>query len=448
MPTYEQLYHLNLSNLEAAADRWEETATKFKGLHTSYGDQVARPFRQAGWNQPVLTAAKADNDVRAAQQQFESAHKEAQGIAGVLTSLHAELKKARADLRRLADVEAKELDLHVSATGTVTPRYDLSQDNGARHDPDGQAAIREQQQACDAFARRLSDVLQRAADADETACWALRRDLGGSRSDFNSRVVTSLDDADAARAAELKKNARTEKNGWIAEGEAEASGPGTGTSVSGPDTGAGKLGEAEAHADLGRASAEGSLTNGPMKLDGAAEAYVGAKVSAGGGITNEGISGEAGAFAGAEASANGRADAGPVGVYGRAEAKAGAEAGVNAGIGLEGMRAGAEAFAGAKAGVTGGADIGGIGVGASAEGWAGIGAEAETTLGKGADSKWHIGAKAGAALGLGGEVGFEVTVDPGKIADTASDAADAVGDAAGALGDAAGAFGDAVGSLF
>ncbi len=205
MPTYEQLYHLNLSNLKAAADRWEETATKFKGLHTSYGDQVARPFKQAGWTQPVLTAAKADNDVAAAQKQFESAQKQAHGIAGVLTSLHTELQKAKEDLHHLADVEAKEQGLHVSATGRVTGRYDLSQDTGARHDPDGQAAIREQQDACDALVRRIERVLQRAADADESACWALRRDLGSSKSDFNSKVVTSLDDADATRAAELMK---------------------------------------------------------------------------------------------------------------------------------------------------------------------------------------------------------------------------------------------------
>ncbi|MET9832337.1 hypothetical protein ABZ078_24245 [Streptomyces sp. NPDC006385] len=441
MPTYEQLYHLNLGNLKAAADRWGETATKFKALHTAYGDQVARPFKQAGWTQPVLTVAKADNDIRAAQQQFESAHKEAKGIAGVLTSLHTELKKARDDLRHLADVEAKEQNLRVSTTGTVTPRHDLSQDVGARNDPDGQAAIREQQEACEEFARRLRRVLQRAADADETACWALRRDVGGNRSDFNSKVVTSLDDAEATRAAERKKDSRTKTDGWVAEGETEASGPGTGTSVTGADTGAGKLSEAQAHADLGRASAEGSLTNGPLSLTGAAEAYVGTKVSAAGGITHEGIKGEVGAFVGGEASANGRVDAGPVGLYGRAEAKAGAEAGAGVGIGPEGVHAGAEAFAGAKAGVAGGADLGGIGVGGTAEGWVGVGAEAEATLGKGADGKWHIGAKAGAALGLGGEVGFEVTVDPGKVADTASDAADAVGDAAGAVG-------DAIGSLF
>lgn len=205
MPTYEQLYHLNLSNLKASAERWEETVTKFKGLHTAYGDQVARPFRQAGWTQPVMTAAKADGDVRAAEQEFADAHKEAQGIAGVLTTLHAELKKAKDDLHHLADVEAKAQDLHVSPTGVVTSRNDLSQDPQRHHDPDAQAIIREQHEACDAFARRIERVLQRAADADDTACWALRRDLGGYTDNFNSKVVMSLDSADATHAAELMK---------------------------------------------------------------------------------------------------------------------------------------------------------------------------------------------------------------------------------------------------
>ncbi|MFE1784794.1 hypothetical protein ACFW9F_19980 [Streptomyces sp. NPDC059506] len=436
MPTYEHLYHLNLGNLKAAAARWEDTANKFKGLHTTYGSQVSRPFRQAGWVQPFLTATKADSDVRAAQQQFESAHKEANGIAGVLASLHAELKKAKDDLHRLADVEAKEQGLHVGADGTVTPRDDLSRNTAARHDPDGQTAIREQQEACEAFVRRIERVLQRAADADETACWALRRDLGGSRSDFNPKVVTSLADADSTRAAEAKKKKKddgTKDDGWVAEGDSDASGPGAKASASGPDTKSGKLGEAKANADLGRAEAEGKLTNGPMQLAGEAEAYAGAKASAAGGITNEGIKGEAGVFVGGQAEASGRADAGPVGVYGRAEAKAGAEAKASAGIGLDGLHAGAEAFAGAKAGIAGGADIGGIGVGATAEGWAGPGVGAEATFGKDQEGKWRIGAKAGAAPGLGGAVGFEVTIDPGKVADTVSDAADAVGDAIGSL---------------
>ncbi|MDQ0764300.1 hypothetical protein QF027_006935 [Streptomyces canus] len=428
MPTYEQLYHLNLSNLKAAAGRWQETATKFKDLHTSYGDQVVRPFRRAGWTQPVLTAGKANNDVRVAHQEFEDAHNEAKGIAGVLASLHAELQRAKADLHHLADVDAPNQDLHVSATGVVSPRHNLSQDAGARHDPEGQALIREQQQACDAFVRRIEAVLQRAADADETACWALRRDLGTSRSDFNSKVVVSLDDAATTRAAELKKkDAKVKTDGWIAEGKAETSGLGVGASANGPDTGAGSLGEAEAHADLGRASAEGSLTNGIFKLAGEAEAYAGAKAGLNSGFNNEGGQGGASAFAGGEASAKGSAYVGPVGVYGRAEGKAGAEVTSTATANREGLTLTTDAFAGAKGGGAVGADVGGIAAGATAEGWAGIGYEAEAALGKTEDGKWKIDTHYGAALGLGGAVGYEFTVNPGKVGDTIGDIADGLG---------------------
>ncbi|MET7690775.1 hypothetical protein ABZT06_22845 [Streptomyces sp. NPDC005483] len=428
MPTYEQLYHLNLSNLLAAADRWEETVGKFKGLHAAFGDEVAGPFRKAGWRRPLLTAAKADNDVRAAHQGFADAQKEAEGIFGVLTTLHAALKKAKADLHHLAAVEAEKQGFHVGATGTVTPRNDLSQNPGARHDPDSQALVREQQQACDAFVRRIEAVLQRAADADETACWALRRDRGASRSDFNSKVVTSLDDARATRAAELKKkDAKTETYGWVTEGKTEVSGLGVGVSASGPNTGDGKLGEAEAHADLGRALAEGTLTNGSFQLAGEAEAYAGAKASVSGSGTNEGLQGQSSAFAGGEASAKGSAYLGPVGLYGRTEGLGGVEASSTTTANRDGLAVGGDAFAGAKGSVSGGADVGGVGAGASAEGWAGAGAEGEATFGKAEDGKWKVTTHTGLAFGLGGAVGFEFTVDPGKVADTVGDIADGIG---------------------
>ncbi|NEB06192.1 hypothetical protein [Streptomyces sp. SID13726] len=375
----------------------------------------------------MLTAAKAGSDVRTAHRAFEDARKEAQGIAGVLASLHAELQKAKDDLHHLVDVEAKERGLHVNAVGVVIPRIDFSKGIGTAYDPDGQILIRERQQACDAFARRIDHVLQRATHADETACWALRRDLGTSRSNFNAKVVTSLADANAVRAGELKRNARTKADGWSVEGKADASGLDVGTSASGPDTGAGALGEAEAHADLGRASAEGALTNGAFKLAGETEAYAGAKVSLSSGSSNEGIHAGAGGFAGGEASAKGSAYLGPVGVHGRADGLAGVEASTTASAGREGLVLGTEAFAGAKGSATGGADIGGIAAGATAEGWAGIGAEAEVTLGKSADGKWEIGTRTGLACGLGGSVGFEFTVDPEKVGDTAGDIADGLG---------------------
>jgi len=100
----------------------------------------------------------------------------------------------------------------------------------------------------------------------------------------------------------------------------------------------------------------------------------------------------------------------------------------------DGLEAKAEAFAGAKGSVRGQADIGGIGAGATAEGWAGAGAEASATFGKGEDGKFHIGASAGAAVGVGGKVGFDLAIDPNKVADTAKQAGHAVGGGVSAVG--------------
>lgn len=199
MPTYEQLYHLNLANLRTAADRWRETSTKFKGLHTSFGDRVERPYKDAGWRQPVLTATYAGTKTTEAKQEFHDAQIEANGIAGVLDSLHSKLKTAQADLRHCADVEAKEKGLHVSAKGEVTARDDLSDDGMARHDPDYLELIRQQNADIDAIVAKLERILERAAEADEEACYALNKNLGGDNANFNDKVYTSLDAADAAR---------------------------------------------------------------------------------------------------------------------------------------------------------------------------------------------------------------------------------------------------------
>jgi len=71
--------------------------------------------------------------------------------------------------------------------------------------------------------------------------------------------------------------------------------------------------------------------------------------------------------------------------------------------------------------------VAGIGISESAEGWAGAGAEAGATFGEEEDGKWKVAGNAGVALGLGGKYGFQVTVDPAKMARTADEASSAVG---------------------
>jgi hypothetical protein len=145
------------------------------------------------------------------------------------------------------------------------------------------------------------------------------------------------------------------------------------------------------------------------------------------GINNNGVNAQAraNAYLG-QISAEGQLNYGAAEVGGSGKAFVGAEAGAYGAVGTDGVRVGADAFAGAKATGEVHGDIGGLGAGARGEAWAGIGAEADATIGKGEDGKWHIGAEAGVGLGVGGKLGFEVTVDPGEVTDTLGDAASAL----------------------
>lgn len=139
----------------------------------------------------------------------------------------------------------------------------------------------------------------------------------------------------------------------------------------------------------------------------------------------------------AQATAKGSAEWGVAAAQAEGKAFVGAEAGANLGVGKDGLHAGAEAFAGAKATGSVSADVAGVGAGVSGEAWAGVGASANADLGM-KDGKFTIGGELGVGLGVGGKVGFDVTVDPGKVVDSLGGAADAVGDA----------WDDSVGSWF
>ncbi|MCC9740333.1 hypothetical protein [Streptomyces sp. MNU89] len=376
-----------------------------------------------------LSAEAANHRFAATLKELQNAQVQAKAVASLLRDAHTQFT----DLRKKLDsarADALAADMTVSEEGVVafdTEKFSDSQRTALHHDPGYQQSVRT---AVSSWQARIDKLVKDIGDADrgvEIALHAVVIDSEGSDGSFTGFNGQALGDIEKYEAA-ATKDARTKTNGWVADGQASSSGPGVGTSANGPDTGSGKMREIGAHADLGRAGAEGSLTNGPMKLAGTAEAFAGAKASASGGITNEGIKGSAGVFAGGEATASGRADVGPVGVYGRTGTTAGAEASVNSGVSLDDLGAGAEAFAGAKGSVATGADLGGIGVGVTAEGWAGAGAEANLNYSKDNSGLWAFSAKAGISPIVGGALGFEFTVDPGKVADTAGDAADAVGD--------------------
>lgn len=132
-----------------------------------------------------------------------------------------------------------------------------------------------------------------------------------------------------------------------------------------------------------------------------------------------------GTIVGGSASASAGGEYGHVGADVEAFVGGYAEAAVV--IGAEGINGRAGAFAGAKVEGSVEAEVAGVGAKATAEGWAGWGVEANFGVTQGDDGTWSVGAKAGAAFGLGGSVGFEVTIDPGAVGDALSDAGDWLG---------------------
>ncbi|MQY11536.1 hypothetical protein SRB5_16550 [Streptomyces sp. RB5] len=427
--TYQDVVTADLAPLSDAAGAWQKMGERFGELKGNYDTHVSRALDNGRWQGEAFNAHQTNS--KATTFEFGAAQTEAQAVSTVLRDAHTELTRLQKAVKDIVtDAEANEfkVDSNGKATYTGFDKLSPQEQQSARHDPDypqiQALAKRREQEWTDAIAKAVKSVdeydqsVQRVLAAATTDNAIDGGGFGGFNGDAN---------ADVAKAtAETKTQPAGKDEGWVGEGKSEANGPNAGAEAKGPDWSKGEVGSAEAHANLADASAEGTLQNGPVELSGKAEAAVGAKAEAAAKLGLDGLDAEASASVGASASAEGSARAYHVGVSGSAEAFAGAEAGVNVVAGKEGLGFNAEAFAGAKGEVSAGADVAGIGIGATAEGWAGPGAEAGAGVTKDAQGKWHIGAKVGISPGLGGALGFEVTVDPKEFTDTVGDIAGGV----------------------
>lgn len=211
------------------------------------------------------------------------------------------------------------------------------------------------------------------------------------------------------------------KNMTQAEREALREGKGPGITVAGPSvTADAKVWGAEAK---GRGEFAGGEVSGKAGVN-----LLGVDASAGVGLVDGNATAQASGKAYlAQATAEGKYGVGVFEASGKGEAYVGAEAGVKGSIGTDGVHVGGEAFAGAKATAEGHASVAGVGVGGTAEAWAGAGAEAHFDAGM-KDGKIVIGGDLGVGLGVGGKLGAQIELDPGKITDAAGDAVDAIGD--------------------
>ncbi|RSM79359.1 hypothetical protein DMH04_31910 [Kibdelosporangium aridum] len=197
--------------------------------------------------------------------------------------------------------------------------------------------------------------------------------------------------------------------------------------------------KAAAEAKVWGAEAEGKFDSGFFSGEGKASIdTIGAGAEAHAKWGPDGLNAGASAEAYlAKAEAEGKLNFGDhASVSGKGEVFVGAKAEAEANIGWGGADVSAGAFAGARAEGEVGAEVGGVGAGVQGEVWAGAGIEADAQLGMGDDGKFHVGGSFGIGLGYGGKVGFDVSVDPGKVVDTVGDVAGAVGNGISSAGKA------------
>jgi len=339
--------------------------------------------------------------------------------------------------------------------GTPTPP-------GEFHDP-GIGMMEEAQQI-------LADARQMVTDSAGTATTALNRLSGDSSADASdfagvsasgSVPVSGGGASDGISGDDLLSAISGEGGGELAGDEVGDSwqtygpegnqtdilGYGAGYGVEATENGLEANAFAEAYLAKGEYGAEGDLGPGSYSANGEFRYGYGAEANAT--VGPDGVAVDANVSAGLTAEGDASYELGPASVGVEGSGVAGAQAGVDGSIDATGVHAGAEAVAGLQGEVGANGEIGGVGGGVTAEGIVGAGASAEFDAGMNDDGSFTIGASASAALGIGGGFGFEVTVDPSEVADTANDIADGIGegvsDLGDGIGDAASGLGDALG---
>ncbi|MGW0882239.1 hypothetical protein [Streptomyces sp. NPDC002671] len=434
MPSYFDIINADLSSLTAAATAWEGMAGEFRRQEEAYRRDVYSVTMGDNW--AGLAAFVANARFALTLQEFQNAQTEAKAVASLL----------REAVVRIAKLVGKVLSVRqdaIDAGMKVSEQGIVSWDESGQRDVFGRpvkhdglvsmAVVQEWQDSIDGAVKAVRDADTSVQVALEKVVIDSSSPAGGRG--FNGEAVGDID----------KYNAK-KSDGWVAKGKVTRTAFDSGTSFSGPGDGYEFF--AKAYFDLAHVKAEGTLTHGDLQLAGTADLNSEARVSANAALTKNSASIGAEVSAAERAKLKGSIEDNGVGVYGRATGFAGFEAGVKGKVSQEGLTLSAKEFTGYKAGVAGGVEAGGVTAGFTADGEAGEGAEAKLTFGKQDDGKWEFGAEVGVCPGLGGDVGFEVTVDPSEVSHTLGGAADAVGDGLHKVGNVAGSAMHGITSIF
>ena len=192
MLSYENLYHAPVYALEQAAGEWGQVVGKLRTLGSDLNDEVTKPVTASGWRG---TAAKnALSFIGETTKEFDDAAKQASGIHDILSEAHGRIKRDQDELYRITDHEAPAKGLKVEMSGEVVanPPFDHLDKSTWRGKSTVTEATEDGQHAIEAIRTRINHVLRDATEADTTAAWALRANLGTDKHDFNAPTYTSL----------------------------------------------------------------------------------------------------------------------------------------------------------------------------------------------------------------------------------------------------------------
>ena len=414
------------SSLDSAADKLKTEATKIRDVGLDL-----KAVKTPSW-----TGAASDGF-----WMFFGAEPQVwQAIADVMTKSEAALRDQAGALRTAQDKAQDAIDKWEQgeqATQTATTAYNdrvekhnttienggFSLPPGPFSDP-GDALREEAQQVLDAAAAALDEAgLQNAGTLAELGGLSWNESTG----DVEGPGVDGEVDGPSFSHSDPNAFGGDDKP-WKKPGE-----DGYSASLS--------LGSISGSAYLAQVS--GSTEGNYHGIDYAAEGevFLGAEADAGINVTDTSVEATASATVGVSASGSASAEYGYLGVEAEGSAMAGATAEGTIGVGTDGVHASGEVFAGAQAEGSIGGDVGGVGGAVTGEAWAGVGASADVNAGMNDDGSFTIGGHFGVGLGIGGQIGGEITIDPEEVVDTVGDIADGVGDfaedAGGALADGA-----------
>lgn len=208
MLTYDNVHHAPLDKMKAAADDWSAMKGKLDKLADDARTTMAAKAKDDYWRGVNAEVTKPFVDKTA--KEFEDAAKAADGIHKVLEDGYSAFKKAKDDLRTIAETDAPAKGFRVKPDGTVEAREPLSstKDQGMRHDPDFQDLVRKERADIHAMEERIKAILEVCSEADVACSNALKANITGDKHNFSAPKYASLDAEEAQRAVDLAKKGR------------------------------------------------------------------------------------------------------------------------------------------------------------------------------------------------------------------------------------------------